>query len=319
MSPAIFRFCLVGWIFVSASGAAGGSALTPAETLERLREADHRVAAVAFRLVTKNVELCSRRTAATGLVLHDASQYRPALRPAVREAFSLGEGLGVSSVIADSPASRAGLRENDQLLAINGYSIIGAAGGSMTRAASHGPFGAKLALLEREFEKGAAMVKVQRGDDLLDIGVTPVAGCASRFQLLPGNRRDAWADGQYVSLTSALLEFVRNDDELAVILSHELSHNLLEHRSRLKKAGLPGGMLRALGANARRVKETEIEADRLGLRLMHVAGYRIAAAESFWRRFAAGAGLLAAPTHPSTRRRLEIVRDTIVELNGQQR
>ena len=60
----------------------------------------------------------------------------------------------------------------------------------------------------------------RRTDDIvrvdgLELVLTAVQGCASRFQLVPGAAMNAWADGRYVSLTTTLLDFLPDDDELA--------------------------------------------------------------------------------------------------------
>ncbi|MDB5720484.1 MAG: hypothetical protein JWP15_1102, partial [Alphaproteobacteria bacterium] len=177
-------------------------------------------------------------------------------------------------------------------------------------ARSDGHFAAKLDMLDQVFGKGAATLAIVRTGAQLQLVLVPAPACASRFQLVPGTQRNAWSDGEHVSLTTALLDFVANDDELAVVLGHELAHNILEHRARLRSQGVASGLLRSLGRNARKVEATEIEADRFGLRLMDKAGFRAAAAEGFWRRFASASGLMLSTTHPGLKARLAIVRET---------
>ena len=158
--------------------------------------------------------------------------------------------------------------------------------------------------------RGPTALTIDRAGRRVALELSPVAGCASRVQLVPGKHRNAWADGEHVSLSTALYDFAASDDELAVVLSHELAHNILGHRARLRAEGVDTGLLRGFGRNAQKVNATEIEADRLGLRLMHKAGYRLAAAEGFWRRLAASMGLMLSTTHPGLRTRLAIVRET---------
>ena len=69
------------------------------------------------------------------------------------------------------------------------------------------------------------------------------------------------------------------------------------------------GFLGNFGSNARRIRETEIEADRLSVYLMERAGYDPAAAVRFWSRFGRrGLNFLGSPTHPNWRRRIAVVR-----------
>jgi hypothetical protein len=276
----------------------------PADDLRALGEADRRVATIAFRLATSNSASCPRLGPATGLVLHDLSQYRPELRPVAASLFALGPGLGIGAVVSGSPAEAAGLQPNDRIVAVDGRSLADGALAATSAEASDAPYAAKLAMLEQALAQGGAELDIERAGTRLQRRLVPVAACASRFQLVPGKARNAWSDGVYVSLTTALYNFAADDDELA--------HNILGHRARLKAEGVATGLLRGFGDNARKVRATEIEADRLGLRLMDQAGYRVAAAEAFWRRFAGG--LMLSTTHPGLRSRLAIVRETSAAL-----
>ena len=87
-------------------------------------------------------------------------------------------------------------------------------------------------------------------------------------------------------MTTSMLAFVRDDSELAVVLGHELAHNILRHPVIRDEEGVPDeGLLRALGLKKNRIWRSEEQADRLGLRLMAAAGYDLAAAIPFWRRY----------------------------------
>src|SRR3546814_19959489 len=87
-------------------------------------------------------------------------------------------------------------------------------------------------------------------------------------------------------MTTALLDFLRNDDELAIVLGHEIAHTIYKHPAELEARGVPSeGLLRGFGKNASRVRATEEEADRLGIKLAWAAGYGVSAAIPYWRRY----------------------------------
>ena len=78
--------------------------------------------------------------------------------------------------------------------------------------------------------------------------------------------------------------FERYDDaDIAVVVAHELAHNILRHRARLDAAGISRGLFAEVGRNGRLIRRTEDEADLLGLHLLRNAGYDPASAPRFWR------------------------------------
>jgi predicted Zn-dependent protease len=85
----------------------------------------------------------------------------------------------------------------------------------------------------------------------------------------------------YVVMTTAMLGYARSEDELAVVLGHELSHSILGHQGLRDEEGLLAG----LGIKPNAMWRREEAADRLGLRLMAAAGYNLDAAIPFWDRY----------------------------------
>ena len=108
--------------------------------------------------------------------------------------------------------------------------------------------------------------------------------------------------GNGVYVTTGLLEFLRSDDELAVVLAHEMAHDSLGHFTRKQVqavAGLlaevaitvftgigTGGALARLGEMAF-AGGMERDADELGLYMAGRAGYDVSVAPELWKRFAA--------------------------------
>jgi predicted Zn-dependent protease len=82
-------------------------------------------------------------------------------------------------------------------------------------------------------------------------------------------------------MTVAMLDFLTSDDELAVVLGHELAHNIFHHRAMRSEEGI----LRGLGIKPSAMWKREEAADRFGLRLMAAADYDLDAAIPFWRRY----------------------------------
>jgi len=129
-------------------------------------------------------------------------------------------------------------------------------------------------------------------------------GCASSFEVLLGPGFDASADGRLVQVGVRFLERY-SDDQVAVIVAHELAHNVLRHPDRLTAAGVNRGLLKEFGRNGRLFRRTEDEADRLGAILYRNVGWDPAGAVAFWRDHGReiDRGLLRARTHAGAQAR----------------
>jgi beta-barrel assembly-enhancing protease len=276
--------------------ALGASPATPQNAaLTALRSMDNRVATIGHRLATANLSLCRERQWQAGLQVHDLSQYSRAGRAAAAAAFNLHRGPAILALAAQGAAERAGLRLDDILLAADGVKLPRPAPEVQN---SFAPTERIIEAIESALADGSADLTIERGGEVRAIRLTADQGCASRFQLVPSARMHAKADGRYVQLTSALVQFTRDDHELAGLLAHELAHNILRHRARLNQAGVERGLLAGFGRNGRLFRRTELEADRLAVHLMHRAGYDPSAAVRLWTRQSRSDSPLAAGTHP---------------------
>ena len=293
-------------LFALISGGAGPArADALGDSLLAMRALDARVAEVGHRLARANADLCADRQWLPGFALHDLSQYGGDYREAAIRAFGLDRGTAVLAVVPDGPAARAGLRPDDVLVRIDGAPLPG---DGAVDAGSFDRMEAILDAVEQAFEDGTALLEVRRGGGAAaEIAIQAERGCASRFQLIPSGRMNALADGRYVQLTTAIAAYAGDDTELAAIVAHEFAHNVLRHRRRLDEAGVARGILGNFGRNARLIRATEVEADRLSIYLLDRAGYDVEAPVRFWTRFGRrGLNFLGSATHPNWRRRVAL-------------
>lgn len=286
-------------------GLARAARSDPAEVLERLHRQDQAVERVGFRLASANADLCPRGSDA-GFVVHTLEQYGPAYRSAAARLFRLGDAPGVMAVAPGSPAEAAGLREGDAILAIDGRASL-----PPTASPERSSFvrtAAVQAQILDALKEPTMRLAIRRDGRRLDLTLAPAPACPSLFQVVPEARLSGGADGVYVQVSSELAALASSDDELAGLLGHELSHNILRHTARLDALHVQRGLLSVLGRNARLIRQTEREADRLGIYLLARAGYAPRAATAFWvhARDATG-GLTLDPTHPSWPERLALV------------
>lgn len=168
--------------------------------------------------------------------------------------------------------------------------------------------------------------------------ITRAAGIGERLQFHFVARADqtrgrihpdsvnAWTDGSGVWITRGMVRFVRSDDELALVLAHEIAHAARGHMNylRAKQAlglalGIPaaifGGqaasqlaLLLVEAATKKFDRDQEREADLFGITWAHRAGFDMTQAKEIFRRMAIEipesmeGGFLS--SHPPTSERL---------------
>jgi membrane-associated protease RseP (regulator of RpoE activity) len=278
---------------------------------DELRAQDLRVATVSYRLSIANRVLCrSELVPQPGFVLQGIEQFASADRAAAARNYGLGSHKGVLAVVPGSPADRAGLSADDQLVSVNGQPLEdGPATASPTRAFVE----QAQAVIVAAMREGAVTLGVSRASGRANISFKAESGCPSAVELVPGEDVNAWADGSRVVVSSAILAHCRTDDDLALVIAHEMAHNLLHHPARLAAAhGSTSGRLGLIGSGSAEMRETEEEADDLAVKLAKAAAYDLRGAESFMGDLLRGDGAArAASTHPATARRLTLLRAAI--------
>ena len=134
----------------------------------------------------------------------------------------------------------------------------------------------------------------------------------------------AWTDGKGVWVTRGMVRFLKNDDELAIILGHEMAHAYKAHVEYSVARGIFGVALGAVAdafapgtgrsvmtltdaVNKSFDRDEEREADFYGLIWASKAGFNVDAAKNVWKRMAierpetVEEGYLS--THPSSAER----------------
>jgi predicted Zn-dependent protease len=164
------------------------------------------------------------------------------------------------------------------------------------------------------------------------------------FNLVENEQVNAWAmPGGKVVVYTGLLKLADTEDELAVVVAHEIAHAVAKHgaeRMSYQLASQLGGVAlsvaikdysgqtqaifeQAYGMTAQYAlilpysRKHEYEADRMGMIFMALAGYDPRIAESFWREMSArseGAEVYEwLSTHPSDESRVQAIRRQMPE------
>lgn len=269
--------------------------------LRELQALDQRVADIGWRLATSNLPLCPQQVAATGITLHTASQYAQAYRDAAQAAFGLvGDDPGVLSVAQGSPAWEAGIRPGDRLTAIDGVPFTPPAA-SDAKQGSYAATDTAMQRLESIAAGQRPVIGLIRDGVAREVVLAPVAACASRFEMATGNAFNANSNGNVVQVFGRLVVALPRDDDLALVMAHELAHNVLGHSQAIRDRKLPKGLAALFGTGGRARRDFERVADRHGIYMTARAGFAYADAPRFWRDLAASGGLGSwiAATHPT--------------------
>jgi len=286
-------------------------------TLER-RAADYkRVYDIADRLSRANQEFCPRTTPDLGLRLETLNDHRRDLREAARTLWGLGDAPRIQWIGANSPAQAADLRVGDEIVAINGRPIPPR---RRTSRPTHED-------LREAAADGAVTLEISRGGEALTIQAAPRTACAYEVFMIDDPELNASANGDVILINRGMLRFAESDEELALILGHELAHNAMRHIESMRQnamiGAIGGAMLDILAAaggvntggaftdaggdiGAMMFSQAfESEADYVGMYFMARAGYGVDGVEAFWRRMAAEhpQGIRLAYTHPTTAER----------------
>ncbi|MDO9589205.1 MAG: M48 family metalloprotease [Brevundimonas sp.] len=286
----------------------------PSLRLTALTALDQRVARVAQRLSEDNADLCPAVRLSAGWTLHSASQYSRELQPHARSRFGLeGDLPGVLAAPPTSAAAAAGLREGDLIVSVGDVALDR---GSARAAPAFEGLAANIAALDRALADGTTRLGVRRGEELLSVSVQPQRSCGYEVQLNPSDELNARADGRRLFISTALAGFAESDDELAVILGHELAHHVLRHRTWSDIGG--AGRVANESAAVSGAGSQEQQADRVGLFLAARAGYDTRIAAAFWRRFGAANWRVRYPQlrHASAESRARALEAVQVEIDA---
>ncbi len=293
--------------------------------LQMLFSKERRLHRIAFPLLQSGADLNT-----TKVRPYLGIQYRnmPAMPKDFRQAgarlYGMDNTLQIIEVVPESPADLAGLQPGDKLVSLDGHTFPKGSSANLKMPR----------FLKKHLATGQpAVISVLRDGEEMSLILTPVnVSDFYLFFLYQDAGFNAFADGKSMYFTSGILRFAQSDDALALIIGHELAHNVMTHM-RAKKANYLLGTILDVAAAAGGVdtqnafgkmaskahaKKFEQEADYVGLYIMARAGIEIQESANFWRRFAAeipkGVRRSFLSTHPSTPERFLAMEQTIEEI-----
>jgi hypothetical protein len=299
--------------------------------IEDYMAANKRLQVVASKIVVSGAKLCGEKVGPYfGLSTWNQEAFQKEWRTAVQSKYGLTEAVHIASIASGSTSDIAGLKEGDIIVSIDEW--IAPSGKEAPAKVEE-----KLAQIGK-YETPVAFV-VKRGGVEKKIAVAPTQACNFKVELSQADEKNAYADGKKIVIFKGMMDFFKTDDEIALVVSHELAHNSMKHIDAQKKNALLGGFFGALvdiaaaaggintngeftkmsmnaGAGVYSV-EFEQEADYVGLYFMATAGFKIDDAPLFWRRMATNnsQAISMKSSHPTTPERFVAIESTVKEIN----
>jgi len=172
---------------------------------------------------------------------------------------------------------------------------------------------------------------VERAAERHTLALRAVQACRFSLQLVESDGINGFSNGRQVAVTTGAMQTFFWDDELAWILAHEISHNLLSHVQNAKLRRMLNTFMEATVSSSTPMTQSpepralEAQADYVGSYLMARAGYDLDAIRQVWHRLrkiesqqAAGNHQME-QTHPTTEARLAAFEESLKEIETKRR
>lgn len=325
-AAAVLAGCSTVSLDAPGGASAGGGESAQVQALRTITTQQDRLYRVAAPLLVNNTPLCKGNV--RNLIGFSAKNKYSYSEDYVAAASALGyeERLQVTGVLNNSGAARAGVRRGDLLTSVQGQPMPQGPNAERQAAVALGPLVGRLSSVK---------LGLQRDGNPLTANVPLTQACGFGIELGNVDNVNAYSDGRRVLITRGMLNFARNDTELAYVMAKELAHTALGHPTRQQMNATIGGIidnmirvtpdtapLSGMAGVKPMPQELDQAADTLSLYMLARAGYSIDGAAAFWQRLANQypASVLNGYTaiHPDTDARLAAIRKTASEIRAKQ-
>ena len=315
-----FRFIKLLLIFALISSCAGPSTqrisidseALDAETrlqkklsLQKVKARYERLQKVGYPILKNSSELCENTINSLG-VMFNAYVTSDKYSDIEKEVYEIDDRLLLTYVIPSSSAFKSGLRSNDEIVSIN----------DIKATIDKEKFHKELEKLRAKSDSLKVIYKRQGEERVATFD--PDLICNYPILLVQNDSVNAFANGSQIGITTGMIRFAQKDEQLGLVIAHELGHNIMDHISKLRTNSLLGTIVDLAaayyGVNTQGVfgqagarmysQEFEAEADYVGIYYMERAGYSIDNVADFWRDMAVehpgSINQSHASTHPAT-------------------
>jgi len=299
---------------------------------ESFEEAALRTASLGYKVSTAGAGICK-------------PEDRKPISGFMYEASGKDGPIIITEVFPGSPAETAGLERGDRISWV-GDTWIFPKGGHKTFIRAMDKEGKKSSLTGKPIP-----IYVKRDWEYQMLEIYPTEACKYSVRLAADSDVNAYADGENIIIFKGIYDLTENDDQLIVVIGHEMAHNSGKHITKKKinriVPGILGFALDMLHAYANASagqqysgsgeftkaglaiggiawsKSFEREADYAGLYFAHLAGADIKESLRFWKLMhrvkeqknsAPDIAFRFTGTHPSNAERYANLKASIAEI-----
>ena len=292
------------------------------DRLRHIVDMQDRLDRVSGALQIANADLCRNQVRNLfGFAATNKHSYSAAMTATASRVFGMGERLQVTNVIPGSGAQKAGLERGDILLTIEGQSVPQGQTAETETVKMLSPIVSK---------NSSVKMTVERNGATHELVIPLTRACGFRVDLGHIDNVNAYSDGQRILITRGMVDFAKNDNELAYVIAKEMAHNVLNHVNTLQTAKTNRKIIDSLiqvmpkavapAKTKPMSKQFDLDSDTLGLAMALRAGYEIDSAVDFWTRFiqANPASNVSSYTaaHPNSRARLELMPKSVSRIKS---
>ena len=290
------------------------------------------VKSIGYRINSLNADICNKTDFNSGITYANENVIGLKIAKFFPSNLNLGPKVSIINIVKNSPADKAGLTVGDIILELEGFTFPEGKN-ALKKISKH----------FKDFEeKEIKKIKIDRNGEILKFDINQSKICNYPIIFTQDKIVNAYADGKSIIMTQGMVDYAKDDNEIALVIAHELAHNDRGHLDAKKKntlimgsigfildlmtiyysGGTAGGdaqnteMWSKIGSEAYSV-EFEKDADYGGVYYAYRAGYDISNVKNFWERIGSEnpKQIAISSTHPATAERYLQIEKTVEEIN----
>ena len=289
------------------------------------------VKSIGYKVNSSNADICNKTDFKSGLTFANENVMGLKIAKFFPTKINLGSRVSIIDIVKDSPADKAGLALGDVIIEVDDF-IFPEGKNALKKISKH---------FKDVEEKQVKRIKVDRKGEILTFNVNQKKICNYPIIFTQDKIVNAYADGKSIIMTQGMVDYARDDNEIAMVIAHELAHNDRGHLDAKKKntlimgsigfildlmtiyysGGTAGGdaqnteLWSKIGSQAYSV-EFEKDADYGGVYYAYRAGYDISQVKNFWERIGSEnpKQIAISSTHPATAERYLQIEKTVEEI-----